>query len=120
MEPHAVVREGFAYEARPAGLPEQYGVLETIEKVRGGQRLFQVDQEDGRVLRKPGASPMLFGKFLMTTTAFLSLEDISDNLPRYDESVISVDMDDVLQQAYEAAGGGYSLRDESPIAKTKA
>ena len=44
---------------------------------------------------------MLFGKFLMTTTAFLSLEDISDNLPRYDESVISVDMDDVLQQAYE-------------------
>ena len=44
------------------------------------------------VLRKPGASPMLFGKFLMTTTAFLSLEDISDNLPRYDESVISVDM----------------------------
>jgi hypothetical protein len=44
---------------------------------------------------------MLFGKFLMTTTAFLSLEDISDNLPRYDESVISVDMDDALQQAYE-------------------
>jgi hypothetical protein len=37
----------------------------------------------------------------MNTTAFLSLEDISDNLPRYDESVISVDMDDVLQQAYE-------------------
>ena len=37
----------------------------------------------------------------MNTTAFLSLEDISDNLPRYDESVISVDMDDALQQAYE-------------------
>ena len=37
----------------------------------------------------------------MTTTAFLSLEDISDNLPRYDESVISVDMDEALQQAYE-------------------
>ena len=44
---------------------------------------------------------MLFGKFLMTTTAFLSLEDISDNLPRYDESGISVEMDDVLQRAYE-------------------
>ena len=37
----------------------------------------------------------------MTTTAFLSLEDISDNLPPYDESVISVDMDDALQAAYE-------------------
>ncbi|MGD0098098.1 MAG: hypothetical protein ABSB60_16550 [Terracidiphilus sp.] len=44
---------------------------------------------------------MLFGKFLMTTTAFLSLEDISDNLPAYDESVISVNMDNALQQAYE-------------------
>ncbi len=38
----------------------------------------------------------------MNTTAFLALEDISDNLPRYDESVISVDMDDQLGSAYEA------------------
>jgi hypothetical protein len=37
----------------------------------------------------------------MSTTAFLSLEDISDNLPRYDETVISVEMGDVLQEAYE-------------------
>jgi hypothetical protein len=44
---------------------------------------------------------LLFGKFLMSSTAFLSLEDISDNLPRYDESVISVDMDETLQKAYE-------------------
>jgi hypothetical protein len=41
---------------------------------------------------------MLFGKFLMNTTAFLSLEDISDNLPRYDESVISVEMDQELEK----------------------
>jgi vesicle coat complex subunit len=37
----------------------------------------------------------------MTTTAFLSLEDISSNLPRYDESVLSVEMDESLQKAYE-------------------
>jgi len=42
---------------------------------------------------------MLFGKFLMTTTAFLSLEDIADNLPRYDESVLSVEMDKELAGA---------------------
>ena len=46
-----------------------------------------------RCLRKPGASPLLFGKFLMSTTAFLALEDIADNLPPYDESVLSCDMD---------------------------
>jgi hypothetical protein len=37
----------------------------------------------------------------MNTTAFLSLEDIADNLPRYDESVVSVEMDTDLAKAYE-------------------
>jgi single-stranded DNA-binding protein len=37
----------------------------------------------------------------MNTTAFLSLEDIADNLPRYDESVLSVEMDEELAGAYE-------------------
>ena len=103
MEPHAMVREGFAYGGQGRrDFQEQYGVLETIEKVEEADNACsRTTKKTVRVLRKPGASPMLFGKFLMTTTAFLSLEDISDNLPRYDESVISVDMDDALQQAYE-------------------
>ena len=65
-----------------------------------------------RVVRKPGASPLLFGKFLMNTTAFLSLEDISDNLPRYDESVISVEMDDVLTGSVRAARTGHPVGHE--------
>ena len=103
MEPHTMVREGFAYGGQGRrDFQEQYGVLETIEKVEEADNACsRATKKTVRVLRKPGASPMLFGKFLMTTTAFLSLEDISDNLPRYDESVISVDMDDALQQAYE-------------------
>src|SRR3954447_14356286 len=55
-----------------------------------------------QVLKKPGASPLLFGKFLMSTTAFLALEDIADNLPSYTESVLSCDMDAGPQNAYEA------------------
>jgi hypothetical protein len=103
MEPHAMVREGFAYGGQGRrDFQEQYGVLETIEKMEEADNACsRTTKKTVRVLRKPGASPMLFGKFLMTTTAFLSLEDISDNLPRYDESVISVDMDAALQQAYE-------------------
>ena len=103
MEPRAMVREGFAYGGQGRrDFQEQYGVLETIEKVEETDNACsRATKKTVRVLRKPGASPLLFGKFLMNTTAFLSLEDISDNLPRYDESVISVDMDDALQQAYE-------------------
>jgi hypothetical protein len=83
MEPHAMVREGFAYGGQGRrDFQQQYGVLETIEKVEESDNACsRATKKAVRVLRKPGASPMLFGKFLMTTTAFLSLEDISDNLP---------------------------------------
>ena len=98
-----MVREGFAYGGQGRrDFQEQYGVLETIERVEESDNACsRATKKTVRVLRKPGASPLLFGKFLMTTRAFLSLEDISDNLPRYDESVISVDMDDAIQNAYE-------------------
>ncbi|MGH9566317.1 MAG: helicase-related protein, partial [Candidatus Angelobacter sp.] len=51
--------------------------------------------------RKPGASPLLFGEFLMDTCAFVFLEDISDALPPYEESVLQVPMDVPLLNAYE-------------------
>ena len=103
MEPHAMVAEGFAYGGQGRrDFQQQYGVLETIEKLQERDNACsRATKKTIHVLRKPGASPLLFGKFLMNTTAFLSLEDISDNLPRYDESVISVDMDEELRTAYE-------------------
>jgi hypothetical protein len=103
MEPRVMVRQGFAYGGQGRrDFQEQYGVLETIEKIEDSDNACsRATKKTIRVLRKPGASPLLFGKFLMSSTAFLSLEDISDNLPRYEESVISVDMDETLQKAYE-------------------
>jgi hypothetical protein len=103
MEPRVMVRQGFAYGGQGRrDFQEQYGVLETIEKIEDSDNACsRATKKTVRVLRKPGASPLLFGKFLMSSTAFLSLEDISDNLPPYDESVISVDMDEMLQKAYE-------------------
>jgi integrase-like protein len=52
-------------------------------------------------LRLPGASPLLFGKYLMDHCAFISLEDISRDLPSYREEVVPVTMDKVLKTAYE-------------------
>jgi hypothetical protein len=103
MEPRTMAGEGFAYGGQGRrDFQQQYGVLETIEKVRDTDNACsRATKKTIQVLKKPGASPMLFGKFLMTTTAFLSLEDIADNLPRYDESVLSVEMDEELARAYE-------------------
>jgi hypothetical protein len=103
MEPHTMAGEGFAYGGQGRrDFQQQYGVLETIEKVRDTDNACsRATKKTIQVLKKPGASPMLFGKFLLTTTAFLSLEDIADNLPRYDESVLSVEMDEEHAKAYE-------------------
>jgi len=103
MEPSTMADEGFAYGGQGRrDFQQQYGVLETIEKVRETDNACsRATKKTIQVLKKPGASPLLFGKFLMNTTAFLSLEDIADNLPRYDESVLSVEMDSELAKAYE-------------------
>jgi len=52
------------------------------------------------VRRKPGASPLLFGEFLMQLCAFVFLEDISGELPPYAETYLSVPMDGPMQEAY--------------------
>ncbi|MGB6131370.1 MAG: DEAD/DEAH box helicase [Acidobacteriaceae bacterium] len=103
MEPHMMASDGFAYggEGRRS-FQEQYGVLETIEKIREEDNACtRAPKKTVQVLRKPGASPLLFGKFLMSTTAFLALEDIADNLPPYTESVLSCEMSGELREAYE-------------------
>lgn len=104
MEPRQMVAAG--YEAGSQGrrdFQEQYGVLETVEKVRETDNACSKAQKRTvQVLRKPGASPLLFGKYLMESTAFITLEDISDQLPSYEETVLSVDMDNALSNAYKA------------------
>jgi hypothetical protein len=53
-----------------------------------------------QVKQRPGASPLLFARFLMDIAAFVSLDDISANLPPYSEEVITVGMDPPLAKAY--------------------
>jgi hypothetical protein len=88
MEHRTMVAEGFAYGGQERrDFQELYGVFETIENVPDMCNACPwATKKIIHVLKKPGASPLLFGKLLMSTTAFLSLEDIADNLPRYDES----------------------------------
>ena len=103
MEAGRIVREGFAYggEGRRE-FQEQFGVLETIERItESDNACTRASKKTVQILKKPGASPLLFGKFLMNSTAFVSLEDIADNLPPYDESVLPSEMDQELAAAYQ-------------------
>jgi superfamily II DNA or RNA helicase len=80
---------------------QDYGVLETITKIAPAENSCSDGKTTVTVRRKPGASPLLFGDFLMDTCAFVFLEDISDALPPYEESVIEVTMDAPMAGAYE-------------------
>jgi len=49
---------------------------------------------------RPGIMPPLFGDLLMDWTVFISLNEISENLPSFSEQVIPVNMDADQQDAY--------------------
>ncbi len=94
--------DGFEYgEAGVRQFAEAYGVLEKITTIEPSENACSDAKSTTTVKRRPGASPLLFGKYLMNMAAFVSLEDISDALPPYSEELVAVEMDPVLASAYE-------------------
>ena len=97
-----MVEEGFEYgDTGVRAFTEIYGLLEKITVIEPADNACSEARVTTRVRHRPGASPLLFGRFLMSLGAFVSLEDISDALPPYREEVVSVEMDQPLQKAYE-------------------
>jgi hypothetical protein len=93
--------DGFEYgEAGVRQFAEAYGVLEKITTIEPSENACSDAKVTTTVKRRPGASPLLFGKYLMNMAAFVSLEDISDGLPPYNEEVVTVEMDPALANAY--------------------
>jgi hypothetical protein len=102
LQPAKMVGEGF--ECGESGLrsfTETYGLLEKITVIEPSDNACSDGRVTTRIRRRPGASPLLFGRFLMSLGAFISLEDISDALPPYREEVIGVEMDPLLRDAYK-------------------
>jgi hypothetical protein len=103
MEPWKMVEAGFeAGNQGQTDFQSAYGVLEAIEKIPDADKACtRATKSTVRLAKKPGASPLLFGKFLMSSTVFVSLEDIADFLPSYEESVCEVALDPDLRKAYD-------------------
>jgi hypothetical protein len=101
LNPRKMLDEGFvAGDAGLRAFSEAYGVLEKVTVIQPQDNACSEARVTKRARRRPGASPLLFGRFLMELGAFVSLEDISDALPPYEEQVIPVEMDPVLAKAY--------------------
>jgi hypothetical protein len=76
-------------------------LLEKITVIEPADNACSDARVTTRVRHRPGASPLLFGRHLMSLGAFVSLEDISNALPPYHEDVVAVEMDQPLKEAYE-------------------
>lgn len=82
--------EGFDHgEGGLRQFAEAYGVLEKVTTIKTSENSCSKAKVSTTVKRRPGASPLLFGKYLMNMAAFVSLEDISDALPPYTKEVLS-------------------------------
>ena len=51
----------------------------------------------------PGVSPLVFSRFLLEYTAFLSLSDMGKELPSYEEIPIALEMPIDVRDAYREA-----------------
>jgi hypothetical protein len=102
LEPSRMLEEGFEHgEAGVRAFTEAYGLLEKITVIEPADNACSEARVTTRFRHRPGASPLLFGRFLMSLGAFVSLEDISDALPPCREEVVSIEMDQPLKKAYE-------------------
>ena len=104
VEPKRMREEGFDHgEAGVRQFASVYGVLEKVTTIEAADNACSKAKVTTTVKRRPGASPLLFGGFLMNLAAFVSLEDISDALPPYEEEVISVEMDPDAERGIRTA-----------------
>ena len=99
MYPHTFIQNGFQY-SNVAEFAKRYGVIETVceysNTYRNGH--YPVKQSEKY---KPGVSPLLFSKFLLDKAVFVTLSDITSDLPNYEEIPVGVDMDLFTKQGYE-------------------
>lgn len=101
LDPGGMREDGFDHgEGGIRQFAEAYGVLEKVTTVEPSENSCSKAKVTTTVKRRPGASPLLFGKYLMNMAAFVSLEDISDALPPYREEILAIEMDPVLKNAY--------------------
>ena len=93
--PASMKAEGFNYEDE-AEFNRIYGVSSTTSTFDGRQ----TKRRSAKLL--PGISSLVFTKFLLNNTVFVSLEDMTEGLPNYTEIPYSVEMDETTERYYKS------------------
>jgi len=84
----------------PKRFIERYGVLEKITTVKEEDGLTTKAKKRTIVKEKPGISPLLLGKMLLSNSVFLRLSDCMEHLQPYQEDVMEITMHPEMEHLY--------------------
>ena len=104
MSPKSLKAESLSWQD-DMEFARRYGRVDTIvtEKLSAGgddNRRSRGKSTSKRQAEQPGIMPTLYGRHLIGNTIFLSLKDVAENLPSYEEQPIAVSMSAALVDAY--------------------
>lgn len=106
IAPHLMVLDGKPYSS-PGIFNAEYGVVEnsyeeTYTEYAANRRARKTNR---RTRQLPGVSPLVYSRFLLEQTAFLSLRDMGCDLPSYEEIPIPLSMNEAVRSEYERIEG---------------
>lgn len=84
----------------PKGFIERYGVLERITTVKEEDGLTTKAKRRTIVKEKPGISPLLLGRMLLSNSVFMRLSDCMEHLQPYEEDVVELGMSPQMAELY--------------------
>ncbi len=102
IAPAQMLADGQAY-GEPMRWVSLYGRTEveiTDDRADGERNSQSRSGVKQKVRMRPGISPLVYGRHLLDTAAFLTLEDVAPWLPKYTEIPDPVDMNEDLAEGY--------------------
>lgn len=104
--PSLMMRDG-KWHSAPGDFDAEYGVVEnTYEEADDGYASNRRNHKRKTKTRQlPGVSPLVYSRFLLEQTAFLSLPDMGKDLPDYEEIPVPLDMEEAAAKEYKRIEG---------------
>ena len=102
--PGLMLKDGKQYRS-PSDFDAEYGVVENTYELKDADYNSnrRATKRKSKSKQLPGVSPLVFSRFLLEYTAFLSLTDMGKDLPDYEEIPIPLDMPKKVYDAYKHA-----------------
>ena len=98
-----MLKDGKQYDS-PGDFDAEYGVVENAYETRDAEYNAnrRASKRKTRTRQLPGVSPLVFSRFLLEYTAFLSLSDMGKDLPSYEEIPVALNMPEDVGECYQA------------------